>query len=242
MLCETAVRLALVEALAPTAAIASDAGFPTLAGKRVLDSRQVALTDLDGGEETPVIGVFSAEAESIRRGEAAGVDDRAATVSIEVVVELAVKQNDNDGAFADARASNDAEAEMLLSAIVAQIRRTIETAPEGAIFRKVTKGSVIKFSSVPHVLPEIGVRMARRFVSIEVEVRDDCHNADGGLPEPLATLDAALPAGSYAKGQVAAIAAMFGPHTLPALEGVTVSMTGRDDAGGGVEFTEQEGT
>lgn len=236
MLFETAVRLALIEALAPTAAIANGSGYPTLAGKRVLDSRQVALTDLDGDGETPVIGVYSAEAESVRRGDASGVTDRAATAGIELVVELAVRANQGDAAFADARPSNDAEGEMLLSAIVAQIRRTIETGPEGAVFRKVTKGAVISFSSMPHVLPEIGVRLARRFVSIDVEVRDDQHDPSGGLPEPLATLDSVLPEGSYAKARLADLAAKFAAQSPAPLEGVTVDVADRDDAAAGVDF------
>lgn len=47
MLSAAAMRLAAIEVLCPTASITADAGFPTLAGRTVLDSRAVAIDDID---------------------------------------------------------------------------------------------------------------------------------------------------------------------------------------------------
>lgn len=242
MLFESAARLALVEALAPTSSVQGAGNFPTMAAGNVFDSRRVALADFDlsaGKNRVAVISVYSGQSESVRRGDASPVDDRAATVTLELIVELAIRF-DAEGGFVDADVANDAEAELKLSTIVAQIRRVIDVAPEGHIFRKVTQGSVIKFASVPDVMPETGLRMARRFVTIEVDIHDDDYAADGGLPEPLATLNSLLPADSYAKSQISELALLFEALPSDPLEGVSVTANGGPDASGQVTFNQGE--
>jgi hypothetical protein len=90
MLFSTALRLAAIECLCPTAAIAGQAAFPTLAGGTVFDSKRPEIGDLDKSKKyTPVVSIYSGEATSILRGEAAASNDRAATATLEFVAELA---------------------------------------------------------------------------------------------------------------------------------------------------------
>ena len=58
-----AARLALVEALCPTAALDAGTGFPTLAGRLVYDSTPARVQDLDEGQTpVPVISIYSRSA------------------------------------------------------------------------------------------------------------------------------------------------------------------------------------
>lgn len=243
MLFAAAARLALIEALCPTASITSNANFPTIAGKRVLDSRRVEIEDLErdaNGDyvRTPVIGVFTANAQSDLRSDSSSYDDRQATVTLEIMAELAILASNDGEQFADAEASTDAEADLLLSALVAQIRRVIEIAPQGEIFRKVTKGAVRRFQSQPDVMPQIGVRFARHFITIEIEIDDDQYDYAGGLPEPLKTLSELLPAGSYAAAQLADLSNKFGQVNTENLAEVSISLEDATSPIAGANLTE----
>jgi hypothetical protein len=235
MLAAAAVRLTAIEALSPTGA----ATWPTLAGARVYDSRVVPVSAL-GARPTPVISIYAGAAQSSRRGDASASWDRATTVTLEIIAELAVVMRAEGGAtFADAAAENDADAALMLDGLVAQIRRTLELAPEGQIFRKAIKGSIARIEVRPDILPETGLRFARRMISLEVEVRDDAYSEASGLAEPLASAIAALPEGSYAKARLADLATRFSAFTLPDLEEIAVTAepnTTPDEPSAGVIF------
>jgi hypothetical protein len=105
--------------------------------------------------------------------------------------------------------TTDQDARVVLDALVAQIRRTLEYAPAGALFRKMRIGSPVKITCEPHVVPELDLRFCRTFVTMEFSVPDDVYADAAGLPEPAATLLASLPAGSYSKARLTALAAAF---------------------------------
>lgn len=217
MLAAETARLALIECLCPTAALATDTGYPTLAGSRIADSRGVAMQDLDPAQPyTPFVAVFSGPSSSDRRGEAAGLDDMGAHCVIDVVAELAVLETDKDGNFADAMAGSDPEARLVLSALLAQIRRIAVHGEGGSLFRKAIK-TVDRVEFVPFGYPDIALRFQRITMRLTCTVRDDDFTDAAGLPEPAKSIAAALPSGSYAKGKIDALAAMLAPEARTAL-------------------------
>jgi len=135
MLFEAAARLALVEALRPTASITANGPWPTVAAGRVYDSRRVSLDDIDGEFSGVVISIYTGEAISERRADLAAADDRDARVVLQLIVEMPVLWGDDQSGaqFADAKAADDPAAELTLAGCVAQIRRTIETGPTGSV-------------------------------------------------------------------------------------------------------------
>lgn len=224
MLFSSAMRLAAIESLCPTSAIAGDTAAPTLAGLNVLDSRRPEIGDLDLSKKyTPVISVYSGEATSTLRGEAAASNDRSATATLEFVAELAEAVDAEEGdAYAEAIVNSDQDARIVLDALVAQIRRTLEFAPAGILFRKLRIGSPIKITCEPHVVPELDLRFSRTFLTMEFIAPDDVYSDDAGLPEPAATLLANLPAGSYSKARLTALADAFAEITRTDLTEITV--------------------
>lgn len=211
MLFSTALRLAAIECLCPTSAIAGTTPAPTLAGLNVFDSKRPAIGDLDLSKPyTPAISIYSGEATSTLRGEAAASNDRAAMATLEFVAELAEAVEGIDGgATTDAIATTDPEALIVLDALVAQIRRTLEYAPAGALFRKMRIGSPVEISCEPHAVPELDLRFCRIFMTMKFRAPDDVYADAAGLPEPAATLLANLPDGSYSKARLTALASAF---------------------------------
>ena len=222
MLAAEAARLALIECLCPTAALAADANYPTLAGSRIADSRAVAMQDLDPDQPyTPFVAVYSGSASSERRGDAAGLDDMAARCTIDVVAELAVLATDDQGDFADAMAGSDPEAKLVLAALTAQIRRIVVYGEGGGLFRKAIK-AVERVSFEPFAQPDLGLRWQRMTMSLTCLLRDDVFTDAAGLPEPARTIAAALPEGSYAKGKLDALAARIAAEIRTPLEQLTI--------------------
>jgi hypothetical protein len=225
MLFSTALRLAAIECLCPTAVIAGDATAPTLAGIHVLDSRRPEIGDLDPSKKyTPVVSIFSGEATSTLRGEAAASNDRSATAVLEFVVELAEAIEAEEGdAYAEAIVNSDQDARIVLDALIAQIRRALEYGPAGSLFRKMRIGSPVKISCEPHVVPELDLRFCRTFVTMEFNAPDDVYSDADGLPEPAATLLASLPDGSYAKARLTALANAFAAIVRTDLTEITIA-------------------
>lgn len=224
MLYSTALRLAAIECLCPTAAIAGTVSYPTLAGIGVLDSKRPEIGDLEKSKKyTPVISIYSGEATSTLRGDAAASNDRAATAILEFVAELAEAVPAEGGeAYAEAMVTTDQDARVVLDALVAQIRRTLEYAPAGSLFRKMRIGSPVKISCEPHVVPELDLRFCRTFVTMEFNAPDDVYSDAAGLPEPAATLLASLPDGSYSKARLTALADAFAAIVRADLTEITV--------------------
>lgn len=229
MLAAEALRLAAIEVLCPTAAAIAGEGFPTLAGARVFDSRAAALEDLDRNAPegyTPVLALYTPESGVSLRSSMAAADDTVADAMLDIVAELAVAAHDEDGEFADAvaAAETDPEARLVLAALCSQVRYLLERSQSGQIWRYLVN-HVIKIDEQTHALPNLGLRWQRVTMRFHCEIRDDDFEGDG-LPEPIATIYDALPAQSYAKAKLGALAAHFGGDSLPQLNRIDIEAGG----------------
>jgi hypothetical protein len=229
MLSPEALRLVTMEVLRPHAAVVAKSGFPTVAQGRVYDSQEIPLQAIDPDRAyTPVIALYSGDASITPRGEAsdfADVDHRAV---LDIVVELAIRATDDSGEFADAMADNDPQARLVLSALCSKIRFLLERSQKGAPWRRLAK-RVVNCEAMPFAIPDLGLRFQRVTLRYTIELMADCYDLDnGGLPEPLRSVAAALPDGSYAKQKLAELAGYFAAETPPDLDEIsgTASLPG----------------
>ncbi len=222
MLSAEAARLAAIEVLCPTASLAANANYPTLAGRVILDSRSTALQDLDRDHEyTPTVALHTISSTVSRRGDAADAADSECSTEIEIVCELAVVACDEGGPdYADAMASDDPEARLVLAALTSQVRNLLEFSQRGFLFRDTIIG-IRKIEEEAFGVPELGLRWHRTTMRLSVAIEDDRFDQqNGGMPEPMATLFGKLPAGSYAKHKLAQLATHFAADPRPPLAGV----------------------
>lgn len=224
MLAAEALRLAAIEVLCPTASLVAGANFPTLAAEHVFDSRQASVQDLDqSAPYTPTLALYTPSASATRRGPHSDVTDSSATASLQIVAELSTRASDADGEFADALAAadTDAKARLVLAALTAQVRYALEWSPSGVLFRRLAV-RIIGMSEETHAVPQLGLRWSRVFLDYFCEVPDDDFSA-GGMPEPLGSLAAALPADSYAKGKLDDLADAFASPVTTPLEEIRIA-------------------
>lgn len=220
MLVAEIVRLAAIEVLCPTASINSNSDFPTLAGKNVLDSRELDISELDNEEPfTPVLALYTGNVDSENRSGDAGGDDFDNTCILEVVGELVVIQRDEeaDENFVDAMAGSDPAAKMTLAAMMTQVRHLLETSPSGQIFRQFVR-SVNKYEAEPFAVPNLGLRWQRITGRFTVSIGSDCLDAATGQPDVLRDLVTLLPAGSYALSQASKLLDQFNAPVNTPLE------------------------
>lgn len=226
MLAASALRLAVIEALAPTAAIEGSAPFPTLAGWRVFDSAAITPDKLEPGQPwTPCLSVYTNGATITRRGASATSSIGEAEVDLVIVIDLAEAAQDENGAeTAGVLVDGDAAAELTLDALAAQVRRVIVQMPQGQIARRLMKAA-LTISLERMTLPQFDVRFARYVMTAHCAIADDKFTDEPGLPEPLATLAAALPTGSYAKAKLIELAATFAATERTPLAGIDMVAT-----------------
>lgn len=224
MLGSAAARLAAIEALCPTESLQTGQGFPTMAQDMVLDSRSIAIEELKPARSfTPVIGVYSADARRQLRGDATDTADMINVAVLEFVAELAVSGIDEGAHFVDAMLGDDPAARLTLDALCAQIDYTLEYSDAGRIFRRIVS-RVTDTEYLPFAVPQLGLRYQRVTIRKTCSIRrTDFEVPDGTLPEPLRTLQGALPAQSYAAAALAELARQFRPDRLPALDEVRVT-------------------
>lgn len=237
MLAAEALRLAAIEVLCPTAAAIAGGGFPTLAGPRVLDSRAVAIEDLDRSRDyTPVLALYTPESGVSLRGPLAAVDDTIADAVLDVVAELAITSSDDRGDFADAMADTDPEARLVLAALCAQVRCQLDRAASGGLWRSLVN-HIIKIEEQTFAVPDLGLRWQRVTMRFHCQIHDDDFDGDG-LPQPLRSVFEALPVESYAKAKLGALGQYFIATAPPPLEGIrAVVKTGSEDIVMGVGDT-----
>ena len=238
MLAAEALRLTAIETLMPTAKVMAGEDLPTLAGKHVYDSRPVSLQSLDRNPPdgyTPVISLYTSEAAAQLMGEAAAADDTEATAMLVVIAELAVVSTDGDEEFVEPMAEDDPEARLVLAALCSQIRFLLERSVSGGAWRHLVR-HIVKVDMSTFAAPDFGMRFQRVMMRFACSIRDDDFDVDeGGLPEPIRSVYAALPEQSYAKEKLGALAAHFLPDPRPPLEGVSID-TGTP-AQGDVDFS-----
>ncbi len=202
-----ALRLATIEALAPTALVLGGEGtWPTVAGKRVFDSRQPPIEDLNPQEAGPVVCVYTDD-DDAKAGQSRGGPPFLTTIDLvfELSVPLAIANDADPNTFVLADPQTDPQLEAGLDFLGAQIAFGLLYAPAGKIWRDVCGQRVQNPRSTIHRTSEEGVRLARRTLTWRVEVNGDRFDpapaaAPTGtmiLPEPLRSVAAALPEGSY---------------------------------------------
>lgn len=230
MLSAEALRLAAIEVLCPTAALLAGNGYPTLAGKRVFDSRAAQIDDVDDvAPYTPVLSLYTRSSEAVLAGAVTDASDTQAEAILEIVGELAVIVKDEGEAYADALAGSDPEARLVLAAMMAQARSQLEFSSSGGLFRRM-RLATRRVDIETMALPEYGLRWHRMFMRMHCQVPDDEFDmVAGGLPQPLAALAAALPAQSYAKGKLTELAARFAGEARTPLDMVTLTEPGSDE-------------
>jgi len=231
MLTAEAARLAALEVLCPTAAIAVDAGYPTLAGHRVFDSRLVGIDDLDADAKfTPVLALFTSETSATARGEIAGYDDTASQCVLEIVAELAVAGKDEDGQpFADAMPADDWDARLVLAALCGQVRCLLEFDERGYLFRRFIR-HVMRWEEETFSIPQLGARWHRVTMRATLSLPDDEFTEAPGLPGSLGVLAGLLPAGSPAAKKLQVLAAHFAAVDRTPLKSVVFN-DGQGDGG-----------
>jgi hypothetical protein len=234
MLSSEALRLVTVEILRPTASLISGV-FPTVAGVNVLDSQAIAIEDIDPNRPfTPVIAIYSGDASLKARGEMTDLLDVDNQAVLDIVVELAIVNHDPQGAFADAMAANDPQARLVLAALCSQVRFMLEQSAAGAPWRKLVK-RIVSLEELPFAVPDIGLRFQRIIMRYTVEIAADSYEVEaGGLPEPLRSVYASLPVGSYAHAKLTELASYFAAETPAALHTLmmTAAFAGQEIDGG----------
>lgn len=220
-----AVRLAAMEVLRPTGA--TDA-FPTLAGAMVFDSKQASVDDIDNVASgdlpyTPVLALYTEDSMVEARGASADVRDNNCQMTLEIVGELAVIAHDEDigAAYVDAVAGSDPEARLVLSAMMAQVRKELLYSERGYLFRRIVT-HCDRIEQQSHTVPELGLRFQREFMRMTLTIADDELSDEGGLTGRIRTLFDALPAGSYAKTKLTVLAGHLAGETRTDLTEITV--------------------
>ncbi|WAC26421.1 hypothetical protein [Ancylobacter sp. SL191] len=233
MLAAAALRLAVIEALCPTAAVRGEDGatFPTLAEHRVFDSRQILVDELDDARPyTPSISVYVEDVRVERRGDAAPSVRGNPTCTLVIVTELAEIARDPDGDAVRQENGNlatmalvdsDPRQRLVLEALTAQVRKVIVRGPEAVAVRRVMK-AVQSIELEAFSLPQLSRRWLRYLMLVSCEIADDKFTDAPGLPEPLRSVAAELPDGSYAKAKLAELGAAFLATSRDALDGIDV--------------------
>ncbi|WP_319517243.1 hypothetical protein [uncultured Martelella sp.] len=225
MLAAEALRLAAIEVLCPTASLEAGGPFPTLAGRAVFDSEPASLQSLDRNAPagyTPVISLYTSEAAAQLMGEASAAVDTQASAMLVIIAELAVVAEDNEGEFVAPMAEDDPEARMVLAALCSQIRFKLERSTAGGAWRRLVR-RIERVDMSTFAAPDFGLKYQRVMMRFACSIRDDEFDVEnGGLPEPIRSVHAALPANSYAKAKLAALAAHFAADPATALEGAGI--------------------
>lgn len=217
-LARTALRLAALHALRP--AWTPDAGpWPTVAEGRVYDSHMEPIDDLAEDEMRPIILVFT-DLDTAEPTQPGGSPpwQRMVTMVFEISVVARGESDEAADTFVPVHPVTSAETEAVLDLLEAGLRFALTAAPGGALFRKVAR--IASMESAVQRSAEEALRIAVRTITVRCVVIDDCFNLNPAavlagndrLPEPLKTVVAALPAGSYGKEIGTALAG-----TVPAI-------------------------
>lgn len=241
MLSRLALRLATLEALRPTAALAVPATLPTLAKQWVFDSRvapiESELAALKEGQPQHYIAVYT-EDDNGNSGQRPGGPpfNHFVDLCFEIGAIVAAKPLAGDD-YIVGHPETDAELDAELDLLESQITFCLLWGPTGVLWRKLTGMVVTDIHSLPHRSGEERQRIAQRTVRWKTRISEDKFDpapaaAPTGLdrlPEPLRGVLAALPGSSY--GQAIAeqlgIAAPVAPVAVPLQSvGIEISADG----------------
>jgi hypothetical protein len=202
----TVLRLAVIEALAPHAELASDdPQWPTLAGAQIADSG-LYITDRTSVDRAEVaISVSIDEIRGLERAESYGL----ARQDLDVVLICDAEIGVIDGSEADAVGASPAEAAAKLEATIAQIRYALTLGATGVIFRRLAK-AMPSFHARASREPGSAVPLMRLTLSATVTIDDDdWTDVVDGLPAPAHGVRDLFAADGYAAAVLAALAALW---------------------------------
>lgn len=226
-LARTALRLAIIEALAPFAQIgAADPTWPTFAADRVLDSK-IEIDDAVSAEaRQPRVAVFTDEAKTEALGSALDVltvgDGRErATLAFEIMVPAVIREDEQF--WIVPAVGTDALAEAFLEMIEEQIKQRIGEARMSEPLCLVLD-RVDGIESQPWRDADLDIRLSARRVEFACIIRQGgpwpapAETGLAALPSPLREVAQALPAGSYGRQVCDTLAAALGDKAVfPAL-------------------------
>lgn len=229
-LARTALRLAAVGALEGVSG-----ARPTIAGKRVFDSRVGDLDFKNPTDRLPILIVTTDGDEGTPQDMKDGISQRGGPPfwrNPELIIEMSMVIREGEGDdFVIGYPVTDAQLEIQLDFLEAQVWRTLSagTSPMAIAFRRT--GKPMAYESHRAASDEHGNRAAARTLTFKCRLsKDDCpapHGATGldALPDPLRTVAKALPPGSYAADACAGIAAALaaeaiGADPVPPLAGI----------------------
>jgi hypothetical protein len=214
----TALRLAALESLRPTAMLNSQGPWPTLAADRVFDSRLDPIEDLTRDQHKACIVVYT-EGDLGYAGQRRGGPPfrREVDLIFEISQIAAAPSDANPAVYVAGVPQTDAELEAELDRIESEIYFALMWATNGVtvpfgsnrttLFRALTGRMVTDPRSMPHRTSEEGVRLAMRTVTWKVQTPDD--DFEGApveallgldrLPEPLKKVVKALATTAYGK-------------------------------------------
>jgi len=226
-----ALRLATIEALAPTGG-----PYPTIAGRRVYDSRIDLIAgddDLSAIESNPLICVYTEDQHALPYGSVKyPADENVVTLVCELMlavrgeVEIDAAGGGVEVVGEDGVPVTDREHEALLDLLEAQVCYILDPknrAPSAAIYSAVA-WEIRSIHSDPQRAADRAVRIAARTVKLHVKVRKEAWPSLPStptptgvdlLPEPLRAVAKALPANSSAAALLARIAAYAPQPTAP---------------------------
>jgi hypothetical protein len=239
MLARLALRLAAIEALAPSA-LAATGPWSTMAGPRVYDSRQDPIDGLDASETRALLVVYT-EAD-IAKPYGSGQtrpDDTTVDLIVEAMIatrgSIIVDQPDGSTTTVGSvdQPVTDQYHEALVDMLEATVRRRLlggDADDNARLFRQVAVG-ILHVESVSQRVADRTIRLAGRTMTFKCKVRADTwptttQTGLSRLPEPLASVAKALPAGAALDLCTALAASVPAPVTAPALVGVDLYVAG----------------
>lgn len=227
----TALRLATLEALRPTALLQqASPSWPTWAEGRVFNSRIDPIEDLTVDHHKAVIVIYTDEDQG-QGGQMRGGPPFRRVVDLCFRISQIARVADGDGGQYNAGVpETDDELEFELDALEYQIGLALLFSPAGKVWRELCGSMITDPRSVPQRDSEEGARLAMRDVIWKVQVPDDLPNflpeqnllGLDRLPDPLRCVVNKLSDSSFAK-MIAATAGTAMP-TLPVARALKLVM------------------
>ena len=209
-----ALRLATLESLRPSASVADNGPWPTLAAAYVFDGKLDPIDDLDANERRATAVVYTEEDNGEPAQKAGGPPFNR---RIDLVVEMAMVAllPVDENTYSPGIPYTDGELDASLDLLEAQVRFALFYGTFGAtasfggvkrpLWRGLTANRVTEIHSLSHRSSEESARLAMRSLRMKCTVPDDQFDpapaaeptGNDRLPDPLKSVVNALAAGCY---------------------------------------------
>lgn len=222
-----ALRLAIVEALAPAAEVAAaNPTWPTIAKHRVFDSAAgVRSPSEDPTARLVTVAVYSVDAEADARGEHYGFDAALTNSTIAIECDVTVLAQEGDD-IEEGIVASDPASEAILDLVAGQIVHCLELGPTGAAYREI-RTRLTGVAEMGMRDETTGARYARRTLRLTIAHPGDDWSTwrVGGLPWPASLVASLVPTNGYAGAILAQVAAALGdPAALTPLDGIDMGL------------------